>query len=95
MTTKKKTKTAHRGRRPSKTEIAQMKVKGYVLPGVAAKKAGIALPTIYGWVRRGVIANLPTDARPAILRSGAGNVWILMAALNAAVKAAQPAAVSG
>lgn len=78
-----KKRRVNRGRRPSKTVIAEMKQKGYVLPGAAAKLAKVAASTVYGWIERKAVA---------VVRSESGNLWISLAAVEDMIKRAHPAA---
>lgn len=84
-------KKAPRGRRP--TVNPRMAEMGYLTVEEAAKLAGVAKTTVYGWLNRGVLGGKlevegvlqETVIRSAVGggRGGAGAIWILRAAVEA------------
>jgi predicted DNA-binding transcriptional regulator AlpA len=71
-----------RGGAASPVVVARWNAKGYLTPAQAARAAGVARTTVYGWVARGALVS-PT-AFPAVVKGGeSALVWVLAAAIEA------------
>lgn len=76
----------HRGRRPPEQEIREMAVKGYVLIADVMKVFRVTKHLAYKWSEPGRLPPPPDDARDVVFRSFRGNIWLLRAAIEHAVK---------
>jgi hypothetical protein len=76
---------AKRGRKGAAAELpADKRAEGYRSIAEAAREIGVAASTVYDWVRREVLPEVPNDKRPAVLRTrSGGNVWVLLDAVRA------------
>lgn len=84
---KKRAKTReHRGRRPPEQEIVEMEGKGYVLIADVMKAFGVSKHLAYKWSEPGRLPPPPDDERDVVFRSFRGNIWLLRAAIEHAVR---------
>jgi hypothetical protein len=76
-------KRKRRGLRPTKDTVRNKLALGYALPAELARAFSIAPTTIYGWVKNDKLTS-PDSSKPVSYKE-MGNLWVLIAAVEAKV----------
>lgn len=93
MTTRPKTRSARRGAgrpkgstgprsRPEARDVERWHALGYLMPPEVAERVGCAKSTVYNRIRSGAIGGTH-EGKKVVVKTPAGMVWVLAAALPA------------
>lgn len=84
----KKTKGKTKGKKPRKERVVHrsgeeaLREAGYVTVADVVEMTGSAKPTVYGWVRRGLLVSKDPN-RAATIKTADGFMWFLREAVEA------------